>query len=709
MAINNTQSWFAKKAQLPATIGNPVYAGELQGGGILNPDGSTSTMDSRRLRAERAAVNGKAGASSTIRLGPGEIMPERAGPGYKPDFTVRGSVPPGQQVSTMTRGSHGYSSAILADQRESAWNAKMTGPNGYRTEPLTSAETKAFESSPDGRATSKIVPPKATTTAPEGMFQRVGPDPNATSQGAQRTFAERAGRAVGQRYESALSAAKGSALPAVLGAAGVALEGAAMDSDGKRSAFYDSPDVSLWDKAHQGVRDVAQLALPAAGGIVGGTAGSVLGPVGTLGGGVAGAGAGHYASHLVQGGLNLASRALGGSGKAPIDEFDYSPKTPVPQVITPDAEVAQPRPFTVAATPEAEAKRQIENTTPTQFGGNGLLAKAEAGLSQLRGRYAQGGDGGIKAFRDPSVQAAFNARNMLEGTGIAVNTTKDGRLEFSGDNRAGGGQLYRAADGSMTTDWSKTQQYADAIQRNAADQNRLVELTRGAALAGDKEALARLTKGDARLEGIAKEASTEKSLRDAARNGSVNAMHLLTEMEKTKADGAYKAADLGLRRAALAGAQEDRDLNRQLRADQLRLSLDNDARDFQQARVGELDKQLEQYATVDGKLDGSKLSRLRGLAANLKPSQGQSPEEFNKDVSTLVGLASKLDNMQAFYDRWTSQAGLGGTDLRVWKPNSGLRGGFITDQGDHMSTSQYNSLTDDEKVAFKKYHLKGGK
>lgn len=666
MAINNTQSWFAKKAQLPATIGSPVYAGELQGGGIRNPDGSTSTMDSRRLRAERAAVNGKAGASSTIRLGPGEIMPERAGPGYKPDFTVRGSVPPGQQVSTM--------------------------------------------------------PPKATTTAPEGMFQRVGPDPNATSQGAQRTFAERAGRAVGQRYESALSAAKGSALPAVLGAAGVALEGAAMDSDGKRSAFYDSPDVSLWDKAHQGVRDVARLALPAAGGIVGGTAGSVLGPVGTLGGGVAGAGAGHYASHLVQGGLNLASRALGGSGKAPIDEFDYSPKTPatvptqVPQVITPDAEVAQLRPFTVAATPEAEAKRQIENTTPTQFGGNGLLAKAEAGLSQLRGRYAQGGDGGIKAFRDPSVQAAFNARNMLEGTGIAVNTTKDGRLEFSGDNRAGGGQLYRAADGSMTTDWSKTQQYADAIQRNAADQNRLVELTRGAALAGDKEALARLTRGDARLEGIAKEASTEKSLRDAARNGSVNAMHLLTEMEKTKADGAYKAADLGLRRAALAGAQEDRDLNRQLRADHLQLSLNNarvsqakDARDFQQARVGELDKQLEQYATVDGKLDGSKLSRLRGLAANLKPSEGQSPEEFNKDVSTLVGLASKLDNGQAFYDRWLSQAGLGGTDLRVWKPNLGLRGGFVTGQGDHISTSQYNALTDDEKVAFKKYYLKGGK
>ena len=41
---------------------------------------------------------------------------------------------------------------------------------------------------------------------------------------------------------------------------------------------------------------------------------------------------------------------------------------------------------------------------------------------------------------------------------------------------------YRAADGSVTNDWSKTQAYADAIQRNAKDQDRLAELTRGAAL-----------------------------------------------------------------------------------------------------------------------------------------------------------------------------------------------------------------------------------
>lgn len=140
----------------------------------------------------------------------------------------------------------------------------------------------------------------------------------------------------------------------------------------------------------------------------------------------------------------------------------------------------------------------------------------------------------------------------------------NGTPTFTGDNRAGGGQLYRAADGSVTNDWSKTQQYADAIQRNAKDQDRLAELTRGAALSGDKEALARLTAGDSRLEGIAAEADTEKSLRDAAKRGSRNAAVVLADMEKNKATQGMAKAELGLKRAAIVGAQEDRDLNRRL-------------------------------------------------------------------------------------------------------------------------------------------------
>lgn len=92
---------------------------------------------------------------------------------------------------------------------------------------------------------------------------------------------------------------------------------------------------------------------------------------------------------------------------------------------------------------------------------------------------------------------------------------------------------------------------AVAIQRNAKDQDRLAELTRGAALSGDKEALARLTAGDSRLEGIAAEAGTEKSLRDAAKRGSRNAAMVLADMEKSKATQWMAQAKLQLDYARL--------------------------------------------------------------------------------------------------------------------------------------------------------------
>lgn len=359
-------------------------------------------------------------------------------------------------------------------------------------------------------------------------------------------------------------------------------------------------------------------------------------------------------------------------------------------------------PFARQADPAAELGRQTENF-------NRFAAPINSALADRA--KANGGS----SFRDSAAQALFNAKQGLNGSGISVSNV-NGTPTFTGDNRADGGQLYRAADGSVTNDWSKTQAYADAIQRNAKDQDRLAELTRGAALSGDKEALARLTAGDSRLEGIAAEAGTEKSLRDAVKRGSRNAAMVLADMEKSKATQGMAQAELGLKRAALVGAQEDRDLNRQLRQDTLNARVAEnqraaakDARESAQSRMTTLDKQLEQYATVDGKVDGQKLARLRGLAANLQPSPGQSPEEFNKDVTTLTSLASKLDDGQAWYDKLTSQAGLGGTDMRQWKQNTGLRGGFVTDQGDHISTTQYNSLTDDEKAAFKKFFLKGGK
>ena len=383
---------------------------------------------------------------------------------------------------------------------------------------------------------------------------------------------------------------------------------------------------------------------------------------------------------------------------------------PVQPVVAPNPQVSAapaaqtPDIFTRRADPEAELARQSQNFENLEGTVNADLA------ARVRA------NGGRPTFRDAAAQEIFNAKQELNGSGISV-SNKNGTPTFTGDNRAGGGQLYRAADGSVTNDWSKTQAYADAIQRNAKDQDRLAELTRGAALSGDKEALARLTAGDQRLAGIAAEAFTEKSLRDAVKRGSRNAAMVLADMEKSKATQGMAQAELGLRRAAIVGAQEDRDLARQLRQDTLNARVAEnqraaakDARETAQGRLDKLDKQLEQYATADGKVDGQKLARLRGLAANLQPSPGQSPEEFNKDVTSAVSLASKLDGMQAWYDRWFSQAGQGGTDVRQWKPNEGLgRGGFVTDQGDHISTMQYNSLTDDEKAIFNKLYLKGGK
>ena len=395
---------------------------------------------------------------------------------------------------------------------------------------------------------------------------------------------------------------------------------------------------------------------------------------------------------------------------------------PDPVGVTPSAKAVAPTSTPVATEPEpaaqqptlspwnrsddlaTEAKRQFTNATPIQDGGNGLLARAEAGLSRARGQYAQGGEGGARAFRDPAVQAAFNARNMLEGTGIAVNTTKDGRTEFSGDNRAGGGQLYRAADGSVTNDWSKTQQYADAIQRNAKDQDRLAELTRGAALSGDKEALARLTHGDQRLAGIAAEAATEKSLRDAVKGGSRNAAMVLADMEKSKATQAYQNVDLGLKRAALVSAQEDRDLNRQLRQDSLNAKVaenkraaEKDARDNAQALEEKEYIRLKDISTVDGKTNPTLLSANQGVASQY--GNTGDPALDLRDKLVQARLQSNLAGGQAFYDRMFSSPV--GTEVQPWHVNEGFgRGGFKTEDGKHMSEGQIRSLPIDEQQAF---------
>lgn len=568
--------------------------------------------------------------------------------------------------------------------------------------------------------------PAAPNTAP----QRPGPMSRAW-QWATEPLPEpyergrQAGQRAGQLTGKAARAAKGVGLGGAVGAVGVGAQGLAMDADGMRSQFYDDPNVSGFDKARQGVRDVKTLAFPAAAGIVGAVAGTPAGPVGTVAGGLGGAVLGGATDNYIEGALGESALDQYKAGRkntwkvspykdnseviGPNDpRYEQMANTPhggiVGQDELPSAQITRSTfkdtPFTRKADPEAELARQQGNNERFIPAVNAALASRVT---------ASGGS----SFRDAAAQGLFNIKQQAEGTGIKV-TNEGGTPAFSNDPTQR--KLYRAADGSVTDDWSKTKDYADQIQRNAQDQSRLAELTRGAALSGDKEAVARLTAGDGRLQAIAADAATERDLRQAVRGGSAKAAQVLATMESARATAANQQADLGLRRAALVGAQEDRDLNRQLRQDALaervasnRLAAQRDQREQALKGVETLDKQLEQYATVDGKLDGEKLSRIRGLAANLQKSPGQTDESYRKDVTTLISLAGKLDEGQSWYDKALSQAGNGGTDLRSWGKNQGWRGGLVTDQGDHFSARQWNALTDDEKRVAKLLGMKGEK
>ena len=746
--MNNIQSDFKAKAR---TAGNPIYAGRINKPGIYTPNGSTAPMDVNNIRADRAAGAGRAGVSNPIRLGPGEIMPETAGRGYQPDFTVKTGVPGGNN---------------------------LTAPGHYDGDPL-------YRQASDRQSLKELSEYKA-----EQARKSFGGRVKSAWSGATNPEAWKAG---GRTFATGAKAARGGALALGGAALGVLPEAAMMEfgEDHARSKFYDDPSVSGFAKARQAVRDTSQMAWPAAGAVIGGTAGSAAGPLGTIGVGAVGMGAGHYVNGRLQAGFDKVDELTGGTGQSPLEDFKaraqqsrnarlaeadarggfemfgaddprakglvdlkhggINPEakvapTAMPQRIDPmrvpdgpmrqaiaDGQVqdrnlqwkntgikessgpaieastfgsaGNPNPFERAATPAAELARQSSN-----------FDKYEGALNSGLAERVKASSGGT-SFGDETAQALFNAKQQLNGSGISVTKGANGTPEFSGNNVNGqGGKLYQAADGSITNDWSKTKNYAEAIQRNKDDQDRLTELTRGAALSGDREAVQRLTAGDGRLQAIAADAATERDLRQAVRGGSAKAAQVLATMEASRATSANQQADLGLRRAALVGAQEDRDLSRQLRQDSLnervasnQLSREKDARDLAMKGVETLDKQLEQYATVDGKLDGNRLSRIRGLAANLQKSPGQTDDSYRKDVTTLISLAGKLDDGQGWFDKLTSQTGNGGTDLRSWGKNESWRGGMVTDQGDHFSARQWNALSDDEKRMAKLLGMKGGK
>jgi hypothetical protein len=565
-----------------------------------------------------------------------------------------------------------------------------------------------------------------------------GPKPAAPTSFWQRATNPANWRSAGQAAGEKVGAAPG--LGALAGAAiPVGLEAASMHTadGGARSKFYDSPDVGGFTKARQAVRDVSQMTLPAAGGVVGTAAGGVVGAptgpgavVSALGGGALGMAAGHYLNRGVQSGLDAVDKMTGGTGQSPLEDFKASQQRVGSGIINPQVAEAL-----AAAKASAKGSDVIETAKQSTFGGEGNpnpferaatpaaeLARQSSNIDKYEGAINNGLAERVKAsggtsFSDGTAQALFNAKQQLNGSGISVAKGANGTPEFSGNNVSGqGGKLYTAADGSITNDWSKTKNYAEAIQRNKDDQTKLAELTKGAALAGDREAVARLTAGDARLEGIAKQAGTERDLREAVKGGSAKAAAALADMEKAQSAKGLASAELALRAEDIRGRAEDRDLNRAIRQDTVnanRISngraVAKDARDFEVNQNEKLDKQLEQYATFDGKLDGQRLSHLRGLTANLKRSEGQTEEQFAADRSTLLNLDANLENGQAFYDKWFRKDGGAGTDMRRWRTNPGLRGGFTTDQGEHMSTGQFRSLPADQQRMFRELLLKDGK
>ena len=401
-------------------------------------------------------------------------------------------------------------------------------------------------------------------------------------------------------------------------------------------------------------------------------------------------------------------------GETAMSVAGEKPSTPTPAGATlPSAQQAKPlspelqavkdstfdpnaNPFTRRATPEAEFARQQ---------GNGRMIEAtDMAFQERRGGFKSGN----AAFGDDATRALFNTRNELEGTGIKATVQSNGNTMFSNLDTNGNPnqarKMYRAADGSITDDWSKTKDYADAIQRNAQDQSRLAEMTRGAALSGDRDAVDRLTRGDGRLQAIAQQAGTERDLRQAVRGGSAKAAQVLASMEQAQANKGLAGAELALRAEDIRGRAEDRDLDRSFKAQTQRAAalaasraVEKDARDNAQALEEKEYSRLKDISTVDGKTNPALLSANQGVAAQYG-STGD-PALDLRDKLVQARLQSNIAGGQAFYDRAFSSPV--GTEVQPWHVNEGWgRGGYKTEDGKHLSEGQLRSLPIDEQQAF---------
>lgn len=161
--------------------------------------------------------------------------------------------------------------------------------------------------------------------------------------------------------------------------------------------------------------------------------------------------------------------------------------------------------------------------------------------------------------------AGFNEAQRLNRSGITASRDANGRLSLSG---TAGGKQYTAADGTLTTDWTKTENYQSAIARNAADKAALGKIEDERKIEEGLGMVKRATTGADRAtatELLKSEMNRQALMRTAALNAAVEGRKASTDAQRLFIDAITAQTNVGktnLEATKLAGllqaAQEAR-------------------------------------------------------------------------------------------------------------------------------------------------------
>lgn len=209
--------------------------------------------------------------------------------------------------------------------------------------------------------------------------------------------------------------------------------------------------------------------------------------------------------------------------------------------------------------------------------------------------------------QDVAAQSINNRITPENGTGIMSVKQKDGTFK----NVAIGQSEYTGADGKPTSDWSKTQQYADGVAQAQKT----------------KDSLARIKRERAEF------AAFDPSITDpVARDAGLRAVSKYMVEDQLAQKAASDKAKLGLEVAKFN--QEERKINNlqsnSERDHRYKVETDDDKR---------LDDVLKSRATVDGKLDGKKYADYQRFVGNFKAKNaGENGKHRAKDILDAMEL-----------------------------------------------------------------------